>query len=209
LKLRVNTVVKELRLATGIDLKAIAQFILSIDWTQSLGSKLKYNRENSLYYYKAETIKVANNHPSIRRDFIDDLLKFQPVNSHETRQNFLSKCLNRIEAGEHVYTWVETERLLCYGWLIERQEKFIFTESGQEYTFESESAFIYDFYLQPIVLNDMTNKFQILLEQMLDDAGSIYGAKQIYMTVLTDDPRQEKIQQASLSYLDPVDKLQK
>jgi hypothetical protein len=209
LKLRVNTVVKELRSATGIDLKAIARFILSIDWTQSLGSKLKYNRENSLYYYKAETIKVANNHPSIRRDFIDDLLKFQPVNSRETRQNFLSKCLNRIEAGEHVYTWVENERLLCYGWLIERQEKFIFTESGQEYTFESESAFIYDFYLQPIVLNDMTNKFQILLEQMLDDAGSIYGAKQIYMTVLTDDPRQEKIQQASLSYLDPVDKLQK
>jgi hypothetical protein len=208
LKQRSKAIVKRLILATRIDLKTIEIFTRSIYWNQKFGSKLRRDRQDSLYYYKAETIEVTKNHPSIRRDYIDDLLKFQSVNSRETRQEFLSKCLERIEAGEHVYTWVENDYLLCCSWLIERQEKFIFTELREEYIFESESAFIHDFYLHPIELEDMTNKFQALLEQMLNDAVSIYGAKQIYMTVLADDPRQEMIQQASLNYLDTVDKPQ-
>jgi Acetyltransferase (GNAT) domain len=206
LKLRSKAIVKGLMLATGIDLKTIVASIKSIDWKRNIGSKLGHNPEDNLYYYKAETIEVTNHHPSIKRDSIDDLLRFQPVNSSETRQKFLSKCLERIEAGKHVYTWVENGCLLCCSWLVERQEKFVFTELGPEYIFESESAFIYDFYSHPIALDEIANKFQALLEQMLDDAVSIYGAKQIYMTVLADDPRQEMIQQASLNYLDTVDK---
>jgi hypothetical protein len=206
LKLQANTVIKELRLATGIDLKAIPRFIRSIDWSQNFGSKLRHDRQNNLYYYQAEMTEVVNKKPSIRRDFIGDLLKFQPVNSRETLQNFLSKCLNRIEAQAHVYTWVENDCLLCCSWLVECQEKSIFTESGQEHILESGSVLIYDFYFHPIVTIDMKNKFQALLEQMLDDTGSIYGTKQIYMTVLADDPRQETMLQGSWNYLGRVDK---
>lgn len=203
LKLRFKPIVKKIISASGIDLKTIPK---SIDWKQILGSKLRRDREDNLYYYKAETIETGRNSPSIGRDSIEDLLKFQSVNSRQTRQDFLSVCLERIEAGEHVYTWVENDCLLCCSWLVERQDKFVFTELNKEYIFESESAFIHDFYFHPIVIDDMTEKLQALLEQMLDDAVSIYGAKQIYMTVLADDPRQEAIQQASLNYLDPVDR---
>jgi hypothetical protein len=206
LKLRSKLIVKGLILATGIDSNQIVKFIRSIDLHQYFRSKLRKPPEDCLYYYKAETIACAKNYSSIKRDYIDDLLRFQPVNSRETRQEFLSICLERIEAGEHVYTWVENDCLLCCSWLIERQEKYIFTELGKEYIFEPESAFIHDFYLDPIAIDDLTNKFQALLEQMLNDAVSIYGAKQIYMLVLADDSRQEMIQAASLKYLD-TDKL--
>ncbi len=209
LKLHSKAIVKGLMQASRIDINAIATFFRSIDWKQNIESKLRHDRQDNLYYYKAETIlvpfakrlvprrgyanEIADNYPSIRRDYIDDLLRFQSVSSRETRQQFLSICLERIEAGEHVYTWVENNCLLCCSWLVERQDKFIFTESNQEYVFESESAFIHDFYFYPIVIDDMTNKFQALLEQMLNDAVSIYGAKQIYTTVLANDPRQEVI----------------
>ncbi len=206
LKQRSKSIIKRLMVATRIDLKMITTFFRSINWKPNFGSKPRRTPEDTLYYYKAETIEVAKNLPSIRRDYIDDLLKFQPFNSHETRQKFLSICLARIEAGEHVYTWVENDCLLGCSWLVERQEKFVFAELNQKYIFEPESAFIHDFYFHPIVIDDMTVKFQALLEQMLDDAVWIYGAKQIYMTVLANDPRQETISQASFNYLNTVDK---
>ncbi len=206
LKPRVRSTVKTLMLAIGIDIKNLIKSIRSFDWKPNFGSKLRHNLEVNLYCYRAKTIETGRNFPSINRDSIADLLKFQSTSSRQTRQDFLSCCLKKIEFGEHVYTWVENDRLLCCSWLVERQDKFVFAELNQEYIFESGSAFIHDFYFHPSVADDMPGKLQALLEQMLDDAVSIYGANQIYMTVLADDPRQEAIQQASLNYLDTVDR---
>lgn len=189
-QLRAKSIIKELIQTSGIDLNKSRKLI---DWNSIFGSKLRENYQDKLYCYRAKTIKAGSQATSIKRDSVEDLLKFQSTDSNQTYQQFLSICLERIEAGEHIYTWATNDCLLCCSWLVERQDKFIFTEFGQEYIFESESAFIHDFYFHSIVSDDMPSKFQALLEQMLDDAVSIYGAKQIYMTALANDPRQEII----------------
>ncbi len=104
----------------------------------------------------------------------------------------MALCLTRLEAGQHVYTWVEQGCLLGTCWLVERQEKLVCTDLNQEYLFEPDSAMIHDYCLDPSIREQGYDR--ALLQQIVNDALFIYGAKQVYMTVMADDPLRETIE---------------
>ncbi len=62
----------------------------------------------------------------------------------------------------------------------------------QEYALEPESALIHDYYVDPI--GQQQGYSRLLLKQIVNDALFIYGAKQVYTTVVADDPLRETIE---------------
>jgi CelD/BcsL family acetyltransferase involved in cellulose biosynthesis len=193
--------------SVGIELNTAKEFTRQLrrlrlttvtDWQQNVWKKLWSKTEYQIYCYRADTASVENHSYSFRRDYLDDLLLFQPVDHRQTRQDFLALCLSRLEAGQHAYTLVSQGRLLTACWLVERQEKSVCTELDREYVFEPESAVIYDYYLHPSLREQGYDR--ALLEQMVNDALFIYGAKQVYMTVLADDPLRQAIERTGFTY---------
>jgi predicted GNAT family N-acyltransferase len=161
------------------------------NWQQSLGQRLWGKIEYHIYSYSANEARAENQLCSVNRDCLNDLLLFQSSDPRQTRQDFLSLCLTRLEAGEHVYTWVERGHLLAVCWLVERQEKSVFSDLNQEYVFEPDSAVIYDYDLDPSIREQGYDR--ALLEQIVNDALFLYGAKQVYITVRADDPLRQTI----------------
>ena len=187
--------------AAGVELATAKKFTTQLrrlrlstvtNWRQNLGQKLWGKIEYHVYSYSANEARAENQLCSVNRDCLNDLLLFQPVDPRQTRQDFLSLCLTRLEAGQHVYTWVEQGCLLSVCWLVERQEKSVFSDLSQEYLFEPDSAVIYDYDLDPSIREQGYDR--ALLGQIVNDALFRYGAKQVYMTVLADDPLRETIE---------------
>jgi CelD/BcsL family acetyltransferase involved in cellulose biosynthesis len=172
----------------------------AIDWQHNLRKQVWGKIEYCVYCYKADDVTMDNLSCSITRDCLNDLLLFQAGDTWQTHQEFLSLCLQRLEAGDHVYTWATQDRLLCHCWLSERQQKCWFTELEQEYVFEPESAFIYDYQLHS--LSGQQGYDRSLLQQIVNDAVSIYGAKQVYTRVLADDPLRAVIEQAGFTLIE-------
>ncbi len=162
----------------------------AIDWPQRLWKQQRGSGEHQIYCYQADSVRAEHDISSFNRDCLEDLLLFQPVPG-QSRQEFLSQCLSRLEAGQHVYTSVAQGRLRSACWLVERQEKSVLTEQ-QEYVFKPESALIYDYYLDPS--SQQQGYSRLLLEQIANDALFMYGAKQVYMTIVADDPLLETIE---------------
>ena len=59
----------------------------------------------------------------LRRDAIDDIIRFEPSEGTLDRQAFFKVVLARLEEGHHVYTRVAGGKLVHWGWLAEGQEK--------------------------------------------------------------------------------------
>jgi CelD/BcsL family acetyltransferase involved in cellulose biosynthesis len=203
LKRRVISLIKWL----GVDLKTAKASIEKIrslpvstftKLPQSLGQK-QGKIEYWIYRHSPKRVISADRSSFASRDYIPDLLVFQPTNPLQTRQDFLSLCLKRIEAGQHVYTRANSNGLIEYAWLLKLHETSFFPESEQEYEFEPDSAVIYDYYLHP---TNQTGYSLPLLQQMIDDAVSIDRAKQVYMSISANYPLQQVIKAADFICLD-------
>jgi glycosyltransferase involved in cell wall biosynthesis/CelD/BcsL family acetyltransferase involved in cellulose biosynthesis len=92
------------------------------DWLGAREETVVYRHEPSRGG-AADSVAVATTSTSppdaIRVDAIDDLLKYIENGAGETRRAFLSDALARIEAGQHVYTLVEGDRLRAHAWVCE------------------------------------------------------------------------------------------
>lgn len=55
--------------------------------------------------------------PSIQKDSLQDLVDFDPREKQCSRKTFLAAAGERIEAGEHCYTWAEGGTLLACVWV--------------------------------------------------------------------------------------------
>jgi CelD/BcsL family acetyltransferase involved in cellulose biosynthesis len=174
----------------------------AIEWPQRVWKQRWSKPEHQIYCYQVDRASTEDHSSSFNRDCLDDLLLFQPVDPRHTRQDFLSVCLSRLEAGQHVYTHSAQGRLLVACWLVERQEKAVFTELDRAYDFQPESALIYDYYLDPTI--HAQGYSHSLLRQIVNDALVVYGAKQVYMTVLADDPLRQTIETAGFTYQQSV-----
>ncbi len=200
-KLRSKSILKGLIVSTGIDLETIrasAAKLRRFNWRKNSGQ----NRDQPayrVYSYTGDRIMTVDRAYLAKRDCLNDLLVFKPVDAGQTRQAFLSLCLKRLEAGEHVYTWTNQDGLVEYAWLIERLEKSVFGDLQQRYRLEPESALIYDYYVHPD--NQQGGFDRVLLQQMVNDAISIDGAKQVYLTALADNLFQDAIETAGFTYI--------
>ncbi len=202
-RVKAGSIAKSVLGATGIKLATAKKSIeqvrrLRLGTVKNLSQKLSGKIEYRVYVYPANAARTENQLHSVNKDCLNDLLLFQPVDSRQTRQDFLSLCLTRLEAGQHVYTRVEQDCLVEVCWLVERQEKLVLGDLNQEYVFEPDSAMIHDYWLDPSS-RDRTNS-RALLQQILNDALFIYGAKQVYITAMADDPWRDAIESTGFTY---------
>lgn len=198
LKVQSKSIAKRVLQAAGIEPKTAETSInklrhlglkSAIDWPQSLWNKQRGTAEDQIYCYQSNLASTASDSCSFNRDCLEDLLLFQPVDLSQSRQEFLSQCLSRLEqAGQHVYTLVIQGRLCSVCWLAERREESV--ELAQAYKFQPDSALIYDYYLDPTSQQSYSRS---LLKQMVDDALFTYGAKQVYLAAVADDSLRETI----------------
>jgi RimJ/RimL family protein N-acetyltransferase len=85
----------------------------------------------------------------VRMNSLADLLVYRPAPGSPSRRSFLKECLDRIEAGETVFTIAHEGQLHHWGWLVEQQEVSSLTEVGIDLTLIHASATLYDFFTHP------------------------------------------------------------
>jgi CelD/BcsL family acetyltransferase involved in cellulose biosynthesis/RimJ/RimL family protein N-acetyltransferase len=161
--------------------------------------RAKSTLELRIYAFEKESALALEDSRLMSRDRLADLLAFQPKETWQTRQSFLSESLKNIEAGHHFYTQVENGRLQHYGWLIEDQEKNLFPEVGQEFEFPAGSAVLYNFYTDP--LSRGKGLYKAALRQMLRDAAQLPDVNRIYIAVMSDNkPSRHVIEKLGFRY---------
>jgi len=94
----------------------------------------------------AATLAAPN---QIRRDAIDDLMKYVPDDDGPTRPEFLSEAFRRIEDGQRVYTYAEDGRLLHCAWFAPEPEKELAGETLPGFELPPHSGLIVDCYTFP------------------------------------------------------------
>jgi CelD/BcsL family acetyltransferase involved in cellulose biosynthesis/RimJ/RimL family protein N-acetyltransferase len=142
-------------------------------------------REVRIYSYDATSVPEPGGPRVIRCNAPEDLLRYQPREGRQSRHQFLSTSLQRIENGLRVYTYAENDSLLSYGWLVERQGKLFVSEVGQEFTFPPNSAYLFDFHTFPQARGrELLTQF---LRTMLQDAARIPGTARTFISVLADN----------------------
>jgi len=163
--------------------------------------KLVYRQDEfRIYTYDVEKVRHLPAPKLMNRDDISDLLAYQPAESWQPpADKFLEEAVKNMEAGDHIYTRVEGGRLIHYGWLIDRQNKSFLSEVGQELFLLPESAVLTNFYTHPQARG--RGLYQSSLRQMLHDAATIRGTKQIYIGVLANNsPSRHVIEKVGFTY---------
>ncbi len=228
LKLETKSNAKKLIVAIGMDTNKVKDALTKLLGSnrtkpidrQQLSSKIEYQ----IYCYNKDRISIDDQSGLVRKDCIEDLFLFQPVESGQ-QQAFLSLCLERFEAGEHVYTWVEHHRLIYYCWSIpprafgggslplgtekdDRANGDTKSKSTKEFQekcwnndrFEPESAIIYDWYWDSMCQNHPN--LEMWIDQIVKDI--FHDTKQIYTIALADNHHRHVIKQAGFIYVESI-----
>ncbi len=140
-------------------------------------------RETQIYKHDGATMSSFES-SAIQKDKLSDLLNFGATHWRESRQDFLSAALHRLEKGEHVYTYVRDGKLLGYAWLLENQTKVPLPDVGQEFVCPEGSAVLYGFYAHPTLRGDSLS--EKALQQMLADATGRSPGRPVYACVSAD-----------------------
>ncbi len=127
------------------------------------------------------------------------MLAFEPAESWQTRQAFLSNALSRIESGESAYTISIDNRLAHSGWLVRNQTESHVTEVQQKMTLPPGSVVLYDFYTHP----DFRGRglYRAMIKHMLCEAFSDPTAQHAYISVLAENlPSRHVIESIGFQY---------
>ncbi len=155
--------------------------------------------EFRVYRHTIESLKYVASGGQMRKDYLPDLLKFEPIESWQTKQRFMANALQRLELGEHVYTYASEERLLHVGWLIEEQHESFFPEVQQRFKYPEKSAVLYDSFTRPEVRGG--GLYHKSLRQMLADIKKLKDVKYVYISVLADNgPSRHVIEKLGFEY---------
>ncbi len=150
------------------------------------GLKRNFRHPKELYVYACDlhqTQGLPDLQP-MKRDHIPDLLAYQPMEAWQLPANkFMRQSLGNLEAGHHIYTRVEDEKMVQYGWLIEPQGQIASDGNEPGLALPPDSVLLSDFY----TYSQGQSLSRSSLCQMLHDAASIPGAKQAYICVSADN----------------------
>jgi CelD/BcsL family acetyltransferase involved in cellulose biosynthesis/RimJ/RimL family protein N-acetyltransferase len=113
------------------------------------------------------------------------LMAFEPGESWQSRAQFLSSALARLEQGESAFTVMIDGRLAHVGWLVPKARESHMTEVGQHMRFPEASAALYDFYTHP----DFRGRglYRRTIRQMLRHAFADPQLRYAYISVLADN----------------------
>jgi len=149
---------------------------------QRVGRKIYSLDESRIYLIDKTEIEKAKNLSLMRRDSVEDLIHFVPVEHWQDRQNFVRESLHRMERKQHSYTCVENDRRVHFGWLDENQKEAVFPEVGQRLMLPPGTAVLYDFYTDPAARGK--GLYKTAMTQMLHDAAETGGVKRMLIAVL-------------------------
>lgn len=156
--------------------------------------------EFRVYVYSPEDVKQLPHPQTMVVNDLNALIAFEPMTEYQTRQGFLERALQQIEADQRCYTLVENDCLIHYGWLGFRQTKSRLSEVEQEFVYdEPENAVLYDFFTHPQARG--RGLYQQALYQILHDVAAVPGIKKIYIMVLADNgPSRHVIEKVGFKY---------
>jgi CelD/BcsL family acetyltransferase involved in cellulose biosynthesis/RimJ/RimL family protein N-acetyltransferase len=164
-------------------------------------NQIYQKRECRFYYFNAEDIKNQPNFDLVRRNSIEDLLKFEPSEGWQfTTSQFHQEVMKRFADGAISYTHSQGDKLLHYGWLLEHQEvSKIYEINDAEFRFPPNTAVLFDFYTEPEARGK--GFYKKSLSQMLHVASQIPDVKQVFIAVFADNiPSKNAIEKLGFKY---------
>ena len=141
-------------------------------------------REFRLYSIDIETAGRTSAKRMMSVNNLGDLLQFAPSEDWQTRDNFLSQALYRLEGGDRVYSVSDENALLHFGWASDHVKESYFTEVGQSYEYPTGSSVLYDFYTSPDARGQAL--YQQSLAQMLQESAQCVKILIVFISVLAD-----------------------
>lgn len=169
----------------------------------ALGRKLAKlggeHREFRVYRADRELAARFDFDPRVRCNEIPHLLAFEPGESWQSRDGFLSTALERIEHGVSAFTVSIDGRLAHSGWLAANQVSSHMTEVGQTMSFPPNSAALFDFYSHPDFRG--AGLYRATIGHMLKAAFSAETTDYAYISVLADNrPSRHVIESMGFAY---------
>jgi RimJ/RimL family protein N-acetyltransferase len=135
----------------------------------------------------------------VRCNSLSDLLSFEPGESWQTRDAFLSSALARLQQGEFAYTVSINNHLAHFGWMIANQAESYMTEVKQSMTFPPGSVSLYDFYSHPEFRG--RGLYRTTIGHILYEAFADEGTQYAYISVLADNlPSRHVIETMGFEY---------
>lgn len=135
----------------------------------------------------------------VRRNAIPALLAFEPSESWQSRDAFLSNALARIEQGGSAFTVGVDGRLAHSGWMGINQSTSHMTEVGQTMSFPPNSVALYDFYSHPDFRGG--GLYRATIGHMLKTAFIEEDIEYAYISVLADNgPSRHVIESMGFAY---------
>jgi CelD/BcsL family acetyltransferase involved in cellulose biosynthesis/GNAT superfamily N-acetyltransferase len=150
-----------------------------------LSSRWSSRSESLFYRLPAAAARAFEPVSMLSRDSVADLRYYRPAEeSDRSRQVFCNDAIERLEAGQHVYTLVENGLLVHYSWVIEEQETSA-SEFGQPFALEPRSCVLYDDYTHPRARGRGLHK--VSLVQRARDAVSLRPIDWVYISVVAEN----------------------
>lgn len=156
-------------------------------------------REFRIYRCDRKLASIGHPDERVHCNSLADLLAFEPGESWQTRDIFLSSALARIEQGESAYTIRVANHLAHVGWMVTNQATSYMTEVKQSMTFPPGSVALYDFYSHP----DFRGRgfYRATILHMLHAAFTNSNADYAYISVLADNlPSRHVIETTGFEY---------
>ncbi len=148
----------------------------------ALSSRWPGRHESLFYRISAADVRNFDPVTTFTRDSVEHLKQYEPAGPADPdRQAFCRLAIERLEAGQHAYTFVENGQLRHVAWLIARQEQAA-SAWGQPYTLEPQSAVLYDDYTHPSARRRGLQRQSIV--QRAKDAVTTWSADWVYSSVL-------------------------
>ena len=136
----------------------------------------------------------------ITANSIAELLSFEPAESWQSRETFLSRALTRLEQAETVYTISVGGRLAHSGWLVRNQTESRLTEVRQTIALPRGSVALYDYYTHPEFRG--RGLYRTMIKHMLNEAFSDETTQYAYITVLASNrPSRHVIESLGFQYV--------
>ncbi len=128
---------------------------------------------------------------SVKRDCLDDLLLFSPVDTDPARQGFMQFVHNQFEKGHHLYTQTRDGKLSAAAWLLEDPDPAALAAELPGIQLPAHTAVILNlqqFGLAPKVYpNQRMQEMRALLRSMLHDAIVLKNVSCVHAALAVDD----------------------
>jgi RimJ/RimL family protein N-acetyltransferase len=173
---------------------------LPIKLLQAARKRLWYTSEKRAYVFPVEQIHRLPHPRLLRRDRFEDLALYERTGTTQLPADAYRELASaRRERGEHLYTLVEGDRLLHYGWLAPRHLQERDEALGQVHFAPAGSAALFDFYTHPLARG--RGLYFKAICQLLHDVPAT-RARQVFIYVYADNgPSRHVIEKVGFRYL--------